>query len=82
MFLTNSHPAIVLFNSGASHSFITSKFVAKHNLPITIMKYTMIVISLGGEMKTKHICSVSHPVSGPKLNAYLYVYQDQVSHIK
>jgi hypothetical protein len=58
MFLTNSHPATVLFDSGASHSFNTSKFVAKHNLPITIMKYTVIVGSPGGEMKTKHICPV------------------------
>jgi hypothetical protein len=57
MFLTNSHPAAVLVDSGASHSFITSKFVAKHNLPITNMKYTMIVSSPGGEMKTKHICA-------------------------
>jgi hypothetical protein len=56
MFLTNSHPATVLFDSGALHPFMTSKFVAKHNLPITIMKYTMIVSSPGGEMKTKHIC--------------------------
>jgi hypothetical protein len=56
MFLANSHPAIILFDSGASHFFISSKFVAKHNLPITIMKYTMIVSSPGGEMKTKHIC--------------------------
>jgi hypothetical protein len=56
MFLANSHPATILFNFGASHSFISSKFIAKHNLPITIMKYTMIVSSPGGEMKTKHIC--------------------------
>jgi hypothetical protein len=25
---------------------------------------------------------MSHPVFRPKLNAFLYVYQDQVSHIK
>jgi hypothetical protein len=56
MFLANSNPTIVLFDSGVSHSFISSKFVAKHNLHITIMKYTMIVSSPGGEMKTKHIC--------------------------
>jgi hypothetical protein len=58
MFLANSHTAIVLFDSRASHSFISSKFVAKHNLSITIMKYTMIVSSSGGEMKTKHICPI------------------------
>jgi hypothetical protein len=55
MFLANSHLATTLFDSGASHSFISSKFAAKHNLPITIMTYTKIVSSPGGEMKTKHI---------------------------
>jgi hypothetical protein len=30
MFLISSHPATVLFNSGASHSFISSSFVVKH----------------------------------------------------
>jgi hypothetical protein len=56
MFLANSHPRTVLFDSGASHSFIAYNFVAKYNLPITIIMYTMIVSSPGGEMKTKHIC--------------------------
>jgi hypothetical protein len=56
MFLTSSHPAIVLFNLGALHSFISSSFVVKHQLFITIMKQTMLVSSPGGEMMTKHIC--------------------------
>jgi hypothetical protein len=30
MFLENSHPAIFLFDSGASHSFISSSFVVEH----------------------------------------------------
>jgi hypothetical protein len=58
MFFVRSHPAIVLFDSGASHSFISSSFVVKHHLPITIMKQTMLVSSRGGEMRTKHICPV------------------------
>jgi hypothetical protein len=58
MFFVSSHPATVLFDSGASHSFIESSFVVKHHLPITIMKHTMLVSSLGGEMRTKHICPV------------------------
>jgi hypothetical protein len=57
MLLANSHPATILFDFRASHSFRSSKFVAKYNLPITVMKYTMIVSSSGDEMKTKHICS-------------------------
>jgi hypothetical protein len=56
MFLTSSHPAIVLFDSRASHSFIASSFVAKHNLPVANMKHTMLVSSPGGEMRTKLIC--------------------------
>jgi hypothetical protein len=56
VFLTSSHPATILFDSRASHSFISSSFVAKHSLPIATMKHTMIVSSPGGEMRTKHIC--------------------------
>jgi hypothetical protein len=55
IFLTSSHPATILFDSGASHSFISSSFVVKHQLPITIMKRTMLVSSPRGEMRTKHI---------------------------
>jgi hypothetical protein len=58
MFLTSSHPTTVLLDSGASHSFITSSFVAKYNLSIANMKHTMLVSSLGGEMRTKLICPV------------------------
>jgi hypothetical protein len=56
MFLASLHPATILFDSGASHSFKSSSFVAKHSLPIATMKHTMLVSSLGGEMRTKHIC--------------------------
>jgi hypothetical protein len=49
MFLASSHPATVLFDSGASHSFISSSFVVKHQL-------SMLVSSPRGEMRTKHIC--------------------------
>jgi hypothetical protein len=58
MFLASSHPATILFDSGASHSFISSSFVVRHQLHITIMKQTMLVSSPGGEMQTKHICPV------------------------
>jgi hypothetical protein len=65
MFLASSHPATILFDSGASHSFISSSFVAKHSLPIATMKHTMLVSSPGGEMRTKHICpAVNITISG------------------
>jgi hypothetical protein len=65
MFLTSSHPATILFDSVASHSFILSSFVMKHNLPIATMKHTMLVSSPGGEMRTRHICpAVSITIRG------------------
>jgi hypothetical protein len=65
MFLASSHPATILFDSGASHSFISSSFVANHSLPIATMKHTMLVSSPGGEMRTKLICpAVSITIRG------------------
>ena len=31
MFLVNKHPAIVLFDSGASHSFMSQAFLSRHD---------------------------------------------------
>jgi hypothetical protein len=56
MFFASSHPTTVLFDLGASHSFISSAFVAKYHLPMSTMKHTMLVSSLGGDRRTKHIC--------------------------
>jgi hypothetical protein len=56
MFPINTVPATVLFDSGASHSFITDQFVTKHNLSMSSMKNPLIVSSPGGEMKTGYIC--------------------------
>jgi hypothetical protein len=48
MFFINSIPASVLFDSGASHSFISAQLVAKHSIPMCPMKQTMLVKSPGG----------------------------------
>jgi hypothetical protein len=74
MFLASSHPATVLFDLTASHSFISSSFVVRHQLPITIMKQTMLVSSLGGEMRTKYICpAISITIRGVDFLANLIV---------
>jgi hypothetical protein len=44
MFLVNDTSAVVLFDSGASHSFISATYVWKHNLPLALLKYEMIVL--------------------------------------
>jgi hypothetical protein len=56
MLLASSHTATILFDSGASLSFISSSFVTKYSLTIATMKHTMLVSSPGGEMRTNHIC--------------------------
>jgi hypothetical protein len=56
MFLISSHLATILFDSGATHSFISSSFVVKHSLPIATLKHTMLVSSPRGEMRTMLIC--------------------------
>jgi hypothetical protein len=55
-FPINSVPATILFDSGASHSFITEQFVAKHGIPISFMKTHLLIGSPNGEMKSTHEC--------------------------
>jgi hypothetical protein len=49
----NHTSAVVLFDSGASHSFISAAYVEKHNRPLALLKCQMIVSSLGGDMPAR-----------------------------
>jgi hypothetical protein len=53
MFLANDTSAVVLFDSGASHSFISAAYVGKHNLLLALLRCQMIVSSPGGDMPAK-----------------------------
>jgi 5-methylthioribose kinase len=53
MFFINDTSAVVLFDFGASHSFISTAYVEKHNLPIALLRYQTIVSSLGGDMPAR-----------------------------
>jgi hypothetical protein len=55
-FPINSIPTTVLFDSGATHSFITDQFIEKHNMHVSPMKKPLLVSSMGGDMKVSHIC--------------------------
>jgi hypothetical protein len=57
MILVNDNNAILLFDSGASHSFVPASFVQKYNLPLSTLKNRMIVSSPGGDMHARHVCS-------------------------
>jgi hypothetical protein len=56
MFLINSIHALVLFDSGASHSFVTKSFLGKHNIPNYPLKKKLLVRSPGGELRATHSC--------------------------
>ena len=44
-FLINAFTALVLFDTGASHSYISRGFVDKYNLPTVALKSPMLVSS-------------------------------------
>jgi hypothetical protein len=52
-FFINDTSTVVLFNSGASHSFVSTAYVKKHNLPIALLGCQMIVSSPGGDMPAR-----------------------------
>jgi hypothetical protein len=56
MFFINDTSAVVLFDSRASHSFISVAYVGKHNLSLALLKCQMIVSSLGGDMPARKLC--------------------------
>jgi hypothetical protein len=55
MFFVNDTSVIVLFDSRASHSFISATYVGKHNLPLALLKSQMIVSSPGGDMPARQL---------------------------
>ena len=78
MFLVHSTPASVLFDSGASHSFITTEYVAKHSIPMSIMPKPMLVSSPGGGMKAAYICpKVTSRILGVDFFANLIVLESR-----
>jgi hypothetical protein len=55
-FFINDTSMVVMFDSGASHSFISTAYVEKHNLPIALLRCRMIVSSPGGDMPARQLC--------------------------
>jgi hypothetical protein len=54
-FLVANHPAVILFDSGASHTFISKKFVEKYCIPCTESREGFIIHSPGGQIFTKEV---------------------------
>jgi hypothetical protein len=56
MFLVNDTSTVVLFDSGASHYFISTAYVGKYNLPLALLRCQMIVSSPRGDMPARQLC--------------------------
>jgi hypothetical protein len=56
MFSVNSVPARVLFDSGASHSFVTEDFACTSKIQPISLKHVMIVQIPGSTTKARKIC--------------------------
>ncbi|WVZ80239.1 hypothetical protein U9M48_027732 [Paspalum notatum var. saurae] len=70
----NTNPATMLFDTGATHSFITRSYAEQNNIPISYMKRSMVVASPGGEINTSSICSrVGIKLRGVEFSAKLIV---------
>jgi hypothetical protein len=54
-FSINDLSAVVLFDSGASHSLISATYVGKHNLLMALLRSQMIVSSPGGDMPVRQL---------------------------
>ncbi|XP_071681688.1 uncharacterized protein [Lolium perenne] len=77
-FLVNSVPSIVLFDSGASHSFVTKPFARKSGLRPTIMRRPMLVQIPGTSTKTDLSCKdVPIDIQGKRFHANLVVLGEQ-----
>jgi hypothetical protein len=76
MILVNDNNAIVLFDSGASHSFVAASFVQKYNPPLSMLKNWMIVSSPGVDMHARIVCSkVSILIRGGRILSQPYSFR-------
>jgi predicted aspartyl protease len=78
MFPVDSHIAEVLFDTGATHSFITTSWVEAHNLPITTMSTPIQIDLAGGKVRADSVClNVSVEIRGIEFLANLIVMGTQ-----
>jgi hypothetical protein len=55
MFYFNAIPAAILFDSGATHSFISARYTNTNELPLQAMKTPMVVITPKGPVEANYM---------------------------
>jgi hypothetical protein len=51
-----SHPAKVLFDTGVTHSFVSTSWVEAHNIPVELKIPPLRVNSVGGKVHSDNMC--------------------------
>ena len=72
-----SHPVLVLFDSGATHSFISRVVVEKYGLPTRTLRTPLQVTSPGGEMTAGLGCHSTLSIGNHDFPADLIVLESQ-----
>jgi hypothetical protein len=55
MFYINAIPTTILFDSGATHSFMSARYANTNELPLENMKTPMLVITPKGTVEANYI---------------------------
>jgi predicted aspartyl protease len=77
-FSVEYHSANVLFDTGATHYFLTASWVESHNIPLAPMYLPMRVNSVGGRSQTYRFCpSARVQIRGIEFSADLIVMGNQ-----
>jgi hypothetical protein len=77
-FLVANYPAVILFDSGASHTFISKNFVEKHCIPCTESREGYIIHSPGGRIFTKEVAfHISVTLVGREFRTNMIVLKGQ-----
>ena len=51
-FMVNGHPTVVLFDSGATHTFLSKSYALKHGLKMSKLKENYHITALGSPIDT------------------------------
>jgi hypothetical protein len=70
MFYVNAIPATVLFDSGATHSFMSARYANTNEIPLLNMRKPMIVITPKGHVEANHMaCRLTLTILGREFGA-------------
>jgi predicted aspartyl protease len=65
MFYINAIPTTILFDSGATHSFMSAQYAKTNELPLQNMKIPMVVITPKGPIEANYMtCRLTLTIMG------------------